>query len=211
MLGCFEEGELDNFEFSDSECGGDRETKDNVDNVPPHFVKLNSDEIQEQRKVKYISCKLNEGDLLYMPQGWFHEVHSYTNTDLEIDIHMALNAWFHPPAMVKIKEFLKKTSSKSKSEVDNLLYEDDYWSSFYGKQIERQKLGEKWSLNQEKIRRSKSKVMDDIAEGKVEDQTATSSFKSQKRNTTRSEAMLERSRTNEVFENQPSHKKARNE
>ena len=55
---------------------------------------------------------------------------------------------------------------------------------------------------------TESKVMDATAEGKVKDQTATStSFKSLKRTTIRSEAMLKRSRTNEVFENQPSYKK----
>ena len=45
-------------------------------------------------------CELSEGDILYMPASWFHEVVSLGNEDREHvhgNSHLALNYWFHPP------------------------------------------------------------------------------------------------------------------
>ncbi|KYK69296.1 putative ion channel protein [Toxoplasma gondii TgCatPRC2] len=55
---------------------------------------------------KYWEVKMVAGDMLYLPAGWFHEVHSFSRreaesgqveTGTEGSSHMALNFWFHPP------------------------------------------------------------------------------------------------------------------
>ncbi|KEP67621.1 UNVERIFIED_CONTAM: hypothetical protein HHA_226840 [Hammondia hammondi] len=48
---------------------------------------------------KYWEVKMVAGDMLYLPAGWFHEVHSFSRreTGSEGSSHMALNFWFHPP------------------------------------------------------------------------------------------------------------------
>ncbi|KAF1318676.1 putative Ion channel, partial [Globisporangium splendens] len=38
-------------------------------------------------------CELQEGEMLFLPASWFHEVESYGSTNG----HLALNYWFHPP------------------------------------------------------------------------------------------------------------------
>ena len=38
-------------------------------------------------------CTVQEGDILYLPASWFHEVTSYGGQDG----HLAMNYWFHPP------------------------------------------------------------------------------------------------------------------
>jgi hypothetical protein len=51
-----------------------------------------------------IKITLNEGDMLYIPAGWFHEVRSQGATG-----HMAFNYWFHPPNTM---DFTKPYSSE---------------------------------------------------------------------------------------------------
>ena len=38
-------------------------------------------------------CTVQDGDILYLPASWFHEVTSYGGQDG----HLAMNYWFHPP------------------------------------------------------------------------------------------------------------------
>ena len=42
---------------------------------------------------------INEGEMFYLPAGWFHNVTSISNKDLSS--HFALNYWFHPPVKSK--------------------------------------------------------------------------------------------------------------
>ena len=46
-----------------------------------------------QRAAAYC-VEVAEGDLLYLPAGWFHEVRSHGPSPQG---HMAFNYWFHPP------------------------------------------------------------------------------------------------------------------
>ncbi|PFH35088.1 TBC domain-containing protein [Besnoitia besnoiti] len=54
---------------------------------------------------KYWEVDMQAGDMLYLPAGWFHEVHSFSSLSEDsekdraphADFHMALNFWFHPP------------------------------------------------------------------------------------------------------------------
>ncbi|KAI8799652.1 cupin-like domain-containing protein [Cladochytrium replicatum] len=49
-----------------------------------------------------IVVDLKEGEMLYLPTGWFHEVTSFGNSNMREDdpserIHVAFNYWMHPP------------------------------------------------------------------------------------------------------------------
>lgn len=52
--------------------------------VPANFC------IQEPTNVDFNTISIQEGDILYLPAGWFHEVQSKGG------VHMALNYWMHP-------------------------------------------------------------------------------------------------------------------
>lgn len=61
-------------------------------------TKLDNDELKKSFPL-FLDAKkdareviLKEGQMLYIPSGWFHEVKS-----LGGDGHMAFNYWFHPP------------------------------------------------------------------------------------------------------------------
>eukprot|EP01042_Synura_sphagnicola_P000961 gene961-1084_t len=52
---------------------------------------LYADSIRRRPPLEVTLCA---GEMLYIPAGWFHEVHSLGPPPLG---HMALNYWFHPP------------------------------------------------------------------------------------------------------------------
>jgi len=60
----------------------------------PHWsmisLDLSPEEILENyprfAEVKYLDCELNAGEMLYIPNGWWHSVTSY-------GVHVALNIW----------------------------------------------------------------------------------------------------------------------
>eukprot|EP00484_Ammonia_sp_Unknown_P008734 CAMPEP_0197079584 /NCGR_PEP_ID=MMETSP1384-20130603/213697_1 /TAXON_ID=29189 /ORGANISM="Ammonia sp." /LENGTH=461 /DNA_ID=CAMNT_0042518463 /DNA_START=22 /DNA_END=1404 /DNA_ORIENTATION=+ len=56
---------------------------------------------------------INEGEMLYLPCGWFHEVTSFSNPELQS--HFALNYWLHP---------LVSDGSIEKP------YVDDFWTRY---------------------------------------------------------------------------------
>ncbi|CAI5759975.1 unnamed protein product [Candida verbasci] len=70
----------------------------------PGFLNLNKCEIL-----------LNEGEMLYLPAGYFHEVSSFSDDDNSP--HIAINYWFIPP---NNNEF-------------NKIYKDDYWKEDWDK------------------------------------------------------------------------------
>lgn len=100
--------------------------------IPPSLLHLNEVEDLEQREklIKYCDSKLpkftkfknnsmkvdlNDGDLLYLPAGWFHEVTSYGD-ELNNNVHVAINYWFVPP---------------DKDDFENP-YTDDTWNEDFG-------------------------------------------------------------------------------
>jgi hypothetical protein len=40
------------------------------------------------------TIELSEGEMLYLPASWFHEVTSFAR---DAEYHMAINYWYHPP------------------------------------------------------------------------------------------------------------------
>ena len=88
MEGSGEENDDDDSsnDSQDDECSDEPKTKKSkIDTVPVNFV------IKESPKVEYQDVNLSEGDMLYLPAGWFHEVFSSGG------VHMAFNYWMHPP------------------------------------------------------------------------------------------------------------------
>ena len=96
--------------------------KNNIDDQnlePPHFSRIdipqlrkthkNYSDIQFSEYIKNnfpsfrnatpISIDLNEGEMLYLPAGWFHEVLSLGGEKKD-SVHMAFNYWFHPISIV---------------------------------------------------------------------------------------------------------------
>lgn len=83
-----------------------------------HFCVKSAEEIGD-----FLTVKLKAGEMFFMPAGWFHEVHSWTEghsaSSEKSDVHLALNAWFHPPM--------------SRSSLEQP-YEDGFFRAWYEKQ-----------------------------------------------------------------------------
>ena len=83
--------------------------------IPDNFSQLYSTVLYDQKEIdlkfpKFAGIRntvkkveLNEGDMLFIPAGWYHEVLSSgtdltnANSNVHSKTHMAFNYWFHPP------------------------------------------------------------------------------------------------------------------
>lgn len=65
---------------------------------PIYIVQPNCERFPNFTRARQMECVLNEGDILYMPSFWWHEVQFYPN--LVEKRNMAVNFWYEP--------FLKK-------------------------------------------------------------------------------------------------------
>ncbi|CRH00090.1 cupin-like protein, putative [Plasmodium relictum] len=72
------------------------------DDIPNHFCIINTADRKNEVDIfsdstdieqKYIEVYMNEGDILYLPCGWFHEVKSFSRKKY----HLAFNYWYYPP------------------------------------------------------------------------------------------------------------------
>ncbi|KAL8432594.1 hypothetical protein Efla_002826 [Eimeria flavescens] len=83
---------------------------------------------------RFWSVWLEEGDVLYLPAGWFHEVVSYSPrrkqgiagsdaSSVNANVHLAFNIWLHPPGW--------------QGSFDEP-YPDQFWAEHTAQQIERQ-------------------------------------------------------------------------
>lgn len=97
--------------------------------LPDHFSRFSAEELLQMRLSPESSRILQKetfvvdlvpGDLLYLPASWFHEVHSTAAGGH----HLALNAWFHPPAARKVMPRLEDKNAET-------LYQDSFWASWY--------------------------------------------------------------------------------
>lgn len=66
------------------------------------------------KQARPLTCVLEEGDLLYLPASWFHEVSSFGSSARDDSLHCALNYWMHPPSLI--------------SGTFEQPYEDTYWN-----------------------------------------------------------------------------------
>ncbi|KAJ3210030.1 DnaJ sub C member 7 [Dinochytrium kinnereticum] len=93
---------------------GDEESEDSGDDElgptePPSFSKIDPKALHSKeppadfsllKKATKVTFELKEGEMLYLPASWFHEVHSYPTAERktgEPSIHLAFNYWYHPP------------------------------------------------------------------------------------------------------------------
>ena len=60
---------------------------------PAHFCRISAKEASAKRPL--LAAQLREGQALYLPAGWFHQVESHVTEDSKY--HWALNWWFQPP------------------------------------------------------------------------------------------------------------------
>lgn len=67
-------------------------------------------------------CEIQEGQMLYLPAGWFHEVTSFSgpSTKESTQTHLALNYWMYPPDELSFEGFNRPYSSE---------YWPDMWAS----------------------------------------------------------------------------------
>ncbi|KAJ3124593.1 DnaJ sub C member 7 [Nowakowskiella sp. JEL0407] len=114
-------------EYNEDEESDDEESEDEVKPPPPSFSKIPVSVLKEEtpadefpllRDAVKAVCEIKEGEMLYLPAGWFHEVTSLglKNSKEPIDrVHMALSYWMHPPTQVRFEK----------------PYEDSYWEDMW--------------------------------------------------------------------------------
>ncbi|KAJ3122456.1 hypothetical protein HK101_006576, partial [Irineochytrium annulatum] len=106
----------------------DDDDDEDEDEEPPSFSRIDAKSLHAKKipeefpllaNATKITFALNEGEMLYLPASWFHEVRSHgpratNSSDSETPSpaqHMALNYWYHPPA----------------TSVAHMPYEDVFW------------------------------------------------------------------------------------
>ncbi|KAJ3371303.1 hypothetical protein HDU91_005437 [Kappamyces sp. JEL0680] len=93
--------------------------------VPPsvlHHSKKANAQFPLLKNTTRIEFRLEEGEILYLPCGWFHEVQSKTSAKSptsDADCHIALNYWYAPPSMDDPRH----------------CYPDDFWKETLEKQL----------------------------------------------------------------------------
>ncbi|KAJ3134086.1 DnaJ sub C member 7 [Physocladia obscura] len=99
------------------------EDEQDEDDSPLSFSRINPKTLHsEEFSLKYpnipkVTFELKEGEMLYLPASWFHEVRSCPNATPETTTtgpHVALNYWFHPPNSLKTTDYDQP-------------YQTDYW------------------------------------------------------------------------------------
>jgi hypothetical protein len=74
------------------EAGKQKQPKSMVGD-PAHFCRIGAEEASQKRPM--LTVQLREGQALYLPAGWFHQVESHMVEGSAH--HWAINWWFHPP------------------------------------------------------------------------------------------------------------------
>jgi len=94
----------------ENETSTHRSTKIEIKNkMPPHFSQIDINNVnthtpsfREAYTNRMATVEIEEGDMLYLPAGWFHEVQSKPSA--ESPWHFAFNYWFHPPTTSSFEE-----------------------------------------------------------------------------------------------------------
>ncbi|ORY40211.1 Clavaminate synthase-like protein [Rhizoclosmatium globosum] len=99
------------------------EGEDDIDEPPASFSKIDSgllhsaqltETYPELANVVKTTFEIKEGEMLYIPASWFHEVRSGP-TSSKVGPHVALNYWFHPPNSLTPEDY-------------ETPYKTDFWS-----------------------------------------------------------------------------------
>ncbi|KAI8616290.1 cupin-like domain-containing protein [Chytriomyces sp. MP71] len=117
-----DEEELQNLR-DDYEAEGDEEE----DEPPLSFSRISSDVLHSKdgheqfpglSDVTKVTFDLKEGEMLYIPASWFHEVQSTPGNKKAAGPHVAFNYWFHPPNALDAKDYENP-------------YKTDYWAEHW--------------------------------------------------------------------------------
>jgi len=112
----------------------------NANEEPPSFSRVDIPSLRSAKsqlfpllgKAARVVAELSEGEMLYLPASWFHEVTSFNNR--EQNLHLAFNYWLHPPNVnefekpymdgywmekwEKVEQIIKEKKSKGTTETD---------------------------------------------------------------------------------------------
>lgn len=120
--------------------------------TPDNFSRIGSRQSIEEinksyplfEQVKFLEFELIEGEMLFLPCGWFHEVCSCNLNSKTIGLkscttkngHIALNYWFHPPDNLTYNSVttIHRIGSKSANNVDSFCH--PYTTEFWKKDFE---------------------------------------------------------------------------
>jgi len=72
-----------------------------------------------------LQCQVHEGQMLYLPAGWFHNVTSTGEPGNRSGVHVAVNYWCHPP------DNLGESAADAASEAFHKPYLSGYWPSMW--------------------------------------------------------------------------------
>ncbi|KAJ3029127.1 UNVERIFIED_CONTAM: DnaJ sub C member 7 [Siphonaria sp. JEL0065] len=108
--------DVDNIEDDYEDEDGEDEDEDVDEDEPPmSFSRIDPDVLHSADATKTypnlenitkVTFELKEGEMLYLPASWFHEVRSGPSAKSKtVGPHMALNYWFHPPNCLDAKDF----------------------------------------------------------------------------------------------------------
>lgn len=97
-------GDLDDEEDAGDGDGGGTQDPDSFSMVD---LKLTDKQLRQKfplfpGKSAAIYADIKEGDVLYLPAGWFHEVISFGSRNG--NVHCAVNYWFYPPDNINNKD-----------------------------------------------------------------------------------------------------------
>ncbi|KAJ3401367.1 DnaJ sub C member 7, partial [Chytridiales sp. JEL 0842] len=113
-------------DYSEEEQDDD-DDEDGEEQEPPSFSQIDLETLHSKTmdsedfpllsQATKVTFTLNEGEMLYLPASWFHEVRSHTTKGSKEKVSMAFNYWFHPPTTPHFHQ----------------PYTDSYWSSSWDK------------------------------------------------------------------------------
>ncbi|KAJ3065680.1 DnaJ sub C member 7 [Podochytrium sp. JEL0797] len=98
--------DMDNLRDDYEEDGDDEDDEPEVEDPPMSFSRIDPEVLHsadatetypDLAHVVKTTFELKEGEMLYLPASWFHEVRSGPASKSAVGPHVALNYWFHPP------------------------------------------------------------------------------------------------------------------
>ncbi|KAJ3248932.1 hypothetical protein HDU77_007931 [Chytriomyces hyalinus] len=115
-----DQAELDNLKLQDDYEEEDEDFEE--DSPPMSFSQISPEELHDKNgafnDIPKVTFDLKEGEMLYIPASWFHEIQSAPANSKAAGPHVAFNYWFHPPNALDAKDY-------------ETPYKTDYWSEHW--------------------------------------------------------------------------------
>ncbi|KAJ3222031.1 hypothetical protein HDU78_011879, partial [Chytriomyces hyalinus] len=118
-----EDMEIDQAELDNLKDDYEEEDEDFEEDSPPmSFSRISPEELHDKNgpfnDIPKVTFDLKEGEMLYIPASWFHEIQSAPANSKAAGPHVAFNYWFHPPNALDAKDY-------------ETPYKTDYWSEHW--------------------------------------------------------------------------------